>query len=174
MDVGMGRSLCPSSRAEQGQAQGSGDGGREDLAGPLCAGLARRPFEIHLHSFQRKIKRALGLKSGHCAPRSFAEARASWAAHPASAFELTHEQHVNDGAVRSSPCSPTPHTCPAPPPQAQRVLCLPPPGEACGGESMEVANTSADPSWAGVEKARTRLEGLFHKGFVLGGEFFPM
>lgn len=45
----------------------------------MWAGLALRPFEIHLHSFHREIKGARGLKSGHCAPRSFAEARASWA-----------------------------------------------------------------------------------------------
>lgn len=37
---------------------------------------------------------------------------------------------------------------------------------------MGAANTLADPSLAGVGKAGTRLEGLFHKGFVFGGESF--
>lgn len=40
--------------------------------------------------FPKENKENSGLKSGHCAPKSFAEARASWATDPASAFELTH------------------------------------------------------------------------------------
>lgn len=36
--------------------------------------------------------------------------RASWALDPASAFELTHTQHVNDGVAQSKPSCPTPHT----------------------------------------------------------------
>lgn len=145
-----------------------GTGGREDLAEPLRAGPDLRPFLIHLHSFQRKIKTALGLKSGHCTRRSFAEARASWTTDIASAFKLSHAQHVNDGVATS----PSPHLLYPPFPRAESPLLRSVlPGEVCRSRVMRLTYTLADPSLTGARKAGTRLEVLFHKGFVCGEIF---
>lgn len=106
----MGFSWCPVFRTEQGQRQrnwGLVEEGTWQSLHVLALLSGLLDFTSIVSKGKQREPWALNQATAHQGP--LLRLRASWALDPASSFELTHTQHVNDGVAQSKPSCPTPH-----------------------------------------------------------------